>query len=94
MYRESQHYLALIRFPTLWGLLYTIIKIRNHQNSVGMVLGFASTMPGLGLEGFMALGFKAGFKIDVYDVALRASGLSDFGVSGFGSDFGAAQGLR
>ena len=21
MYRESQHYLALIRFPTLWGLL-------------------------------------------------------------------------
>ena len=22
MYRESQHYLALIRFPTLWGLLY------------------------------------------------------------------------
>ena len=24
MYRESQHYLALIRFPTLWGLLYSI----------------------------------------------------------------------
>ena len=22
MYREFQHYLALIRFPTLWGLLY------------------------------------------------------------------------
>ena len=22
MYRESQHYLALIRLPTLWGLLY------------------------------------------------------------------------
>ena len=22
MYRESQHYLALIRFPTLWSLLY------------------------------------------------------------------------
>ena len=21
MYKESQHYLALIRFPTLWGLL-------------------------------------------------------------------------
>ena len=21
MYRESQHYLAFIRFPTLWGLL-------------------------------------------------------------------------
>ena len=26
MYRESQHYLALIRFPTLWGLLYRILS--------------------------------------------------------------------
>ena len=26
MHRESQHYLALIRFPAFWGLLYCLIK--------------------------------------------------------------------
>ena len=26
MYRESQHYLAVIRFPTLWGLLFRAVR--------------------------------------------------------------------
>ena len=29
MYAESQHYLASIRFPTLWGLVYMDVKIRH-----------------------------------------------------------------
>ena len=35
MYRESQHYLALIRFPTLWGLLYVLgmVDPRLEQHS-------------------------------------------------------------
>ena len=27
MYRESQHYLAFIRFPTLWRLLYVYVQV-------------------------------------------------------------------
>ena len=30
MYRESQHYLASIRFPTLWGSLY-IHKVKVER---------------------------------------------------------------
>ena len=32
MYRGSQHYLALIRFPTLWGLLYIKPKIAKTRD--------------------------------------------------------------
>ena len=29
MYRESQHYLALVRFPALWGVLYMIRTLES-----------------------------------------------------------------
>ena len=33
MCKESQHYLAFIRFPTLWGLLYTIWDNTTHYKT-------------------------------------------------------------
>ena len=50
MYRESQHYLALIRFPTLWGLLYEYIDpqgmvVRTTATSI-YEQSLAQSLPG------------------------------------------------
>ena len=39
MYRKSQHYLALIRFPTLWGSLYTTWTLRGTVRDLKMIQG-------------------------------------------------------
>ena len=57
MYRESQHYLALIRFPTLWGLLYRALGF-----------GFRVRVEGCRVQGVGALhGGVPGFMLGPYE---------------------------